>query len=87
MLEVFSIYFATASTCLLTSRRLPEHGMPVYSSVLGDRIAQACLDTYDKLGPKGKPRLRQDGVREWSVLAGFVLLDTNTDQVEVLSLG
>lgn len=52
-----------------------------------DRIAKACLDTYKSLGPKGKPRLRKDGVREWSVLAGFVLHDTEADHLEVVSLG
>lgn len=52
-----------------------------------DRIAKACLDIYKSLGPKGKPRLRKDGVREWSVLAGFVLHDTVADHLEVVSLG
>lgn len=62
--------------------------MPPTSSNLADRIAQACYDTYASLGPKGKPRLRKDGAREWSVLAGFVLLaGDGQEQVEVLSLG
>ncbi|KAK9893708.1 adenosine deaminase/editase [Cystobasidium minutum MCA 4210] len=61
--------------------------MPSSSSNVEDRIAQACLDTYKSLGPKGKPLLRKDGVREWSVLAGFVLHDTESDHLEVVSLG
>lgn len=58
-----------------------------HNSALGDRIAEACLDEYEQLGPKGKPRLRKDGVREWSVLAGFVLHNTDADHLEVVSLG
>ena len=65
----------------------PTSRMPSTSSDLGDRIAKACLDTYKSLGTKGKPLLRKDGVREWSVLAGFVLHDTETDHVECVSLG
>lgn len=61
--------------------------MPGHNSALGDRIAKACLEAYDELGPKGKPQLRKDGVREWSVLAGFVLLDIQADHLEVVSLG
>lgn len=61
--------------------------MPNPPDTLGDRVAQACLNAYNRLGPKGKPRLRKDGVREWSVLAGFVLHDEESDHVEVLSLG
>jgi hypothetical protein len=57
------------------------------SSPAADLIAQACLTAYNKLPPKGKPRIRKDGVREWTVLAGLLLLDSETDHVEVISLG
>lgn len=38
---------------------------------LGDRIAEAVLQQFDSLKPRGKPQ-----GREWSVLAGVVVQDT-----------
>ncbi|SCV69433.1 BQ2448_2453 [Microbotryum intermedium] len=48
------------------------NALPLPLSVT-ENIARAVLDTYHALPPKGKPRTRTNGAREWTVLAGFCL--------------
>lgn len=38
-----------------------------------DSVASAVLETYSRLGTKGKPKRRNNGAKEWTVLAGFCL--------------
>jgi len=38
-----------------------------------DQVADLVLNTFDALPAKRKPRLREDGTREWVPLAGIVL--------------
>lgn len=38
-----------------------------------DHVANACLSLYHPLDAKYKPRVRSNGLREWTVLAGIVL--------------
>lgn len=48
-----------------------------------DSVARSVLDTYKSLPKTGKP-----GANEWTVLAGFVVVDSQQrHQVKVLSLG
>lgn len=46
---------------------------------LGQRIADVVIETFNKLKVKsGKPIVRSNGVREWTVLAGIVAIDQET---------
>lgn len=46
---------------------------------LGQRIADVVVGTFNKLKVKsGKPIVRSNGVREWTVLAGIVAIDHET---------
>ncbi|KAJ2449919.1 hypothetical protein EV183_004612 [Coemansia sp. RSA 2336] len=57
---------------------------------LADRIAQSVIKKYNELPKRGKPTVKGAGARakeEWTVLAGFVIEDTQTDQLECVSLG
>lgn len=37
-----------------------------------DCVAQAVLEEFDKLPPKCKPKLRDNGLHEWVPLSGIV---------------
>ncbi|CAI6333175.1 unnamed protein product [Periconia digitata] len=50
-----------------------------------DSIADCVLETYEKLPQKRKPRIRDDGTREWVPLAGIVLV--KDDRLKCVSLG
>ncbi|KAJ1809301.1 hypothetical protein LPJ77_001745 [Coemansia sp. RSA 2523] len=56
---------------------------------LADRVAQCVIDRYLKLPKRGKPTAKgTDSVKEeWTVLAGFVIEDTGTNELECVSLG
>lgn len=45
------------------------------SATIGDRIAQACLECYRSLPPRGKPSVRSNGQPEWTVLAGICVVE------------
>ncbi|SGY77205.1 BQ5605_C005g03579 [Microbotryum silenes-dioicae] len=52
---------------------------------LTENIARVVLDTYHALPPKGKPRTRTNGAREWTVLAGFCLYPSEQGERSDLS--
>ncbi|KAJ1866226.1 hypothetical protein LPJ78_002049 [Coemansia sp. RSA 989] len=57
---------------------------------LADRIAQSVIKKYNELPKRGKPTVKGKGAQtkeEWTVLAGFVLENTQTSQLECVSLG
>lgn len=51
-----------------------------------DDVASACLKAYAQLPSRGKPQVRSNGQPEWTVLAGFVLADSDGN-AEVIALG
>ncbi|PVH97549.1 hypothetical protein DM02DRAFT_616427 [Periconia macrospinosa] len=50
-----------------------------------DSIADCVLESFDKLPQKRKPRIRDDGAREWVPLAGIVL--AKDGRLSCVSLG
>lgn len=48
-----------------------------------ERVAQACFSVYDKLPKSGKPITH----KEWTVLSCILKYQSNTDNLEVVSLG
>lgn len=51
---------------------------------LANRIAHAVVSTFDSLDKSGKPTVRSNGTKEWSVLAGLVAIEG--DQLSVLTV-
>ncbi|KAL5641162.1 hypothetical protein ACGC1H_001594 [Rhizoctonia solani] len=51
-----------------------------------DRVARACIDEYTR-HPEFGPVVRSNGVPQFTVLAGIVLYDQQSEQVECVSLG
>ena len=54
--------------------------------LLPDRVAKIVQEEYNKLKPSSKPVLRSNGVKEWTVLASTLLLDSNTGNLKMISL-
>jgi tRNA-specific adenosine deaminase 1 len=62
------------------------------TSNLSESIAATVLAAYASLPPRGKPRSRDNGAEEWTILAGFCLYTRTGDdeegwKVECVSLG
>lgn len=53
----------------------------------GDRIASLVISKYNSLPNNGKPLIRSNGVKEWTILAGIVVHNTSTDALECVALG
>lgn len=53
---------------------------------MADEIAQAVVDGYCRLS-KGKPGVRSNGAREWTVLAGVVAVDNHGAHLVCLATG
>ncbi|CDO91694.1 unnamed protein product [Kluyveromyces dobzhanskii CBS 2104] len=56
-------------------------------SVVADKIAELVILGYNGLPASGKPGVRSNGVKEWTVLAGVVAFDDVNDEFELISLG
>ncbi|KAJ2313366.1 hypothetical protein IWW51_001155 [Coemansia sp. RSA 2702] len=58
-------------------------------SALADRIARCVVDQYAKLPKRGKPAAKGTGPvkQEWTVLAGFVVENTQTQALTCVALG
>lgn len=57
-------------------------------SSLPDRIAREVVDEFEKINVKsGKPTVRSNGTKEWSVLAGLVAVDGDSIKVLTLATG
>lgn len=52
---------------------------------LAQKIADCVVSSFNGVPKSGKPTVRSNGVKEWSVLAGLVAIDKHTNKVEVLT--
>lgn len=62
----------------------PKNRKP-WMSQLADRIAQNVFEEYKKLVPKGKPSIRSNGVKEWTVLAAVVAIKAS-NEIQTITL-
>ncbi|CCD26891.1 tRNA-specific adenosine deaminase NDAI_0I03230 [Naumovozyma dairenensis CBS 421] len=53
---------------------------------LADRIADLLQQKYDTLKSSSKPVARSNGIKEWTVFAGIVAINTDTNDLRVISL-
>lgn len=52
-----------------------------------DQVAETVIKGYNELSSKGKPCIRSNGVKEWTVLAGMVAIDDVAGEFRLLSIG
>lgn len=55
-------------------------------SDLADKIASEIFETYSQLPSKAKPLVRSNGVKEWTILAGVVMMTSNSN-LRCVSIG
>ena len=55
-------------------------------AALKDNIVTLIYDEYKKLKKSSKPVIRSNGTKEWTVLAGVVAWNTDTDSTKIISL-
>lgn len=78
----FALYLN--SLLSICSHRILHISSYLHFMDLANRIAHAVVSTFDSLDKSGKPTVRSNGTKEWSVLAGLVAIEG--DHLSVLTV-
>lgn len=94
------IYSAKIHPLLAKATFCISFTLPIYSSLIStfhfylhffmnlpNRIAQTVVATFDSLDKSGKPSVRSNGTKEWSVLAGLVAIQGESLSVLTIATG
>ncbi|AET38310.1 tRNA-specific adenosine deaminase Ecym_2596 [Eremothecium cymbalariae DBVPG len=54
--------------------------------LLAEGVSELVIKQYDSLKISNKPSIKSNGIKEWTVLAGIVAIDENTNELRLISV-